>query len=57
MPESEISVVTPKDFMLGSESLSVMASANSLFLPEHDDNEINITAAKNAAVMFIIKCI
>jgi hypothetical protein len=52
IPESEINVVTPNDFMLGSVSFSAMASANFLSFPEHAGNKTNITAARNAAVMF-----
>jgi hypothetical protein len=52
MPESEIRVVTPNDFILGRESLSVMAAARFLFFPEQLIKKTNITAAQNAAVMF-----
>jgi hypothetical protein len=38
--------------MLGSVSFSEMASANFLSFPEHAGNKTNITAARNAAVMF-----
>ena len=51
MPESEIKVVTPNDFMLGKVSFSDMASVNFLSFPEHAGNKTNITAARNAAVM------
>jgi hypothetical protein len=51
MPESEIKVVTPRDFMLGKVSFSDMASVNFLSFPEHAGNKTNITAARNAAVM------
>ena len=53
MPESDIKVVTPLDVMLGKVSFFEIASAKFLFFPAHDGNKTNITAAKNAAVMFI----
>ena len=53
MPESEISVVTPNEFMVGMVSFSDIASAKSFPLFEQEGNKINITATKNAAVMFI----
>ena len=52
MPESEMRVVTPNVFMLGIVSFSYIASASFLSLPEHAGNKTNITAARNAAVMF-----
>ena len=54
MPESDTKVVTPNDVMLGRVSFSAMASAKFLLFPEHAGNKMNITAAKNAAVMFLI---
>ena len=53
MPESEMSVVTPNDFMLGNVSRSDIESVRLLLPEEQPGNKINITAAKNAAVMFI----
>ena len=52
MPESEIRVVTPNEVILGKVSFSEIASARFLSFPEQAGNITNITATRNAAVMF-----
>jgi hypothetical protein len=57
IPESDIRVVTPNVFMLGNESLSVIASARFFSPLEHAGNKTNITVVQTATVMFKnIKC-
>ena len=54
MPESEISVVTPNEFMVGMVSFSDIASAKSFPLFEQEGNKINITATKNADMIYVV---